>query len=105
MKLKGIDTDIAINPGLKSLMENANIININTGAVKVLMHKEGGKSAEVAKEDFSIASKFLIPMFTRSLGVSAEECEETFRIAMDEEVEEHKGFTGFYVAWGQKREL
>jgi hypothetical protein len=105
MKLKGVDTDIAFNPGLKSLMDRTNITNIHTATVKVLMHKEGGKAAEVAKEDFRMSIKFLTPMFTRALGVSNEECEEAFRAVIDEEFEEYGTHWEFYVAWGQKREL
>jgi hypothetical protein len=104
MMTRGVNLDIALDPGHKSLLEEAKVVNIQEEIIRMPFYKGGGKVGELLKDDSKMADKFLAPMVSRTLGISLEEFKKV-REASYDEVEEYKTYGKCFMIWGQKREV
>jgi hypothetical protein len=102
MMPRGINVDIAISPGLKFLLGEANVINVQEEHLRIPLHKEGGKISELLGETMKMSHTFIGPMVTRALGLSVEEYTRV-SVATESEMEEYKSYFNCYMAWGQKQ--
>jgi ubiquinone/menaquinone biosynthesis C-methylase UbiE len=101
LKLRGVDMNIIINPGLKVLLEEAGVVNIHQKTVPMPLHKEGGKLGELGRKHLKLSEGFIGQMATRSFGVTQEEYDEVIRKG-EEEMDENKSYGNIFFAWGQK---
>ncbi|KAF8928360.1 hypothetical protein BGZ58_009698, partial [Dissophora ornata] len=103
MASRGISSLIVRDPGLVSILEQANVVNVHQDVLKLPTGAHGGKIGQLLKENEQSLWSAATPMVIHATGVDKEEYLEAMRIA-ETEVEEYKSYHIFCVATGQKRD-
>jgi hypothetical protein len=104
MMLRGVNLDIALDPGLKFLLEEANVINVHEDILRIPLYEGGGEVAKLMKEDTKLAESFFIPLISRTFGIPLEEVKEVCEASCVER-DELKSYLQCFIAWGQKKEV
>ncbi|KAF9129179.1 hypothetical protein BGW39_004409 [Mortierella sp. 14UC] len=102
LKGRGINVNIGTQPGLPTLMQQANLVNIKQEVFHLPTGLHGGKIGTLLKENEQAFWMAMIPTVTHGIGVDVQEYEDAI-IASAAEVEIYKSYHTFYSACGQKR--
>ncbi|KAF9993357.1 hypothetical protein BGZ80_002483, partial [Entomortierella chlamydospora] len=100
---RGVDLMIGRNSRLKTMAEQANIVNVSEEVLRLPTGDHGGKVGKLLKENELAFWSAITPVVIHGAGVDKDEYEEAVKIAQ-KEVEEYKSYHIFYVIIGQKRE-
>ncbi|KAG0337422.1 hypothetical protein BG004_007659, partial [Podila humilis] len=106
-KSQGVDTSILIQPGLVSMMQqDIHLVNVSQEVLRLPTGHHGGKIGVLLKENeqafWNAISPAVFHHTTAGL-VDTMEFEEAVQMA-DAEMEVHKSYHIFYIAYGQKRD-
>ncbi|KAG0300711.1 hypothetical protein BGZ98_008965 [Dissophora globulifera] len=99
----GVNIRITQDPGLVTILKEANVVNIHQDVLKLPTGDHGGKVGKLLQENEQSFWSAIAPMVIHGANVDKEDYDEALRMA-EIEVEEYKSYHIFYVATGQKRE-